>query len=207
MTAQKREHELRRLPRGMTCPALKEEAGWVAAAPPPSMRPAGMYTASMETTTRLLDLQSSAEPPSDGQAPGEIERARLLLYQYERCCDDWRHHDAIIWEMPIATLTANAVIVWAATAHSRPWVMTMAWAIAAVMSFVMSLGLRKQVLYARQIGQRIRAIEDEFAMPRVTTQVGPRGLISTLMVWTLRLTALADLVIAVLTAVYPHLMV
>ena len=172
--------------------------------PAASVLPAGMYTAHMETTTRLLDLQDSAE--AGGQTPGDIERARLLLYQYERCCDDWRHHDAIIWEMPIATLTANAVIVWAATAHSQAWVMSMAWTIAAIMSFVMSLGLRKQVLYARQIGQRIRAIEDEFDMPRVTTQVGPRGLISTLMVWTLRLTALADLVIAVLTAVYPHLM-
>jgi len=160
----------------------------------------------METTTRFLDLQSPASPESDDKTRGEIERSRLLLYQYERCCDDWRHHDGIIWEMPLATLTANAVIVWAATAHSRPWVMAMAWTIAAIMSFVMSLGLRKQVLYARQIGHRIRAIEDEFGMPRVTNQVGPRGLISTLMVWTLRLTALTDLVIAVLTAVYPHLM-
>jgi hypothetical protein len=162
-----------------------------------------MYTARMETTTRFLDLQSNDEQPPDEAAKSvDAERARLLLYQYERCCDDWRHHDAIIWEMPVATLTANAVIVWAATAHAQDWVMTMAWTIAAVMTYVMSLGLRKQVLYARQVSQRIRAIEDEFGMPRVTAQVGPRGLISTLMVWTLRLTALADLVIAVLTAVH-----
>jgi hypothetical protein len=70
----------------------------------------------------------------------------------------------------------------------------------------MSLGLRKQVSYARQIGQRIRELEDEFGMPRVTVQVGPRGLISSLMIWTLRLVALADLVIAVLTVVTPSLL-
>jgi hypothetical protein len=174
----------------------------------------------METTTRMLDLEKplgegSTAPTgtADGAAAGaataassDAERKHLLLYQYERCCDDWRHHDAIIWEMPVATLTANAVIVWAATAHSQAWVMSMAWAIAAVMSFVMSLGLRKQVHYARQIGRRIREIEDEFQLPRVTTQVGPRGLISTLMVWTLRLVALADVVIAVLCAAKPGLL-
>jgi hypothetical protein len=142
---------------------------------------------------------------------GDIERghdasARVLLYQYERCCDDWRHHDAIIWEMPVATLTANAVIVWAATAGSRAWELSMAWGLAAVICLVMSLGLRKQVLYARQIGRRIREIEDEFGMPQVTSQVGPRGLISTLMVWMLRLVALVDVVVAILSAVRPNLL-
>ena len=161
----------------------------------------------METsTTRILDLEDetqlgAAGPPSDASV-----RSRVLLYQYERCCDDWRHHDAIIWEMPVATLTANAVIVWAATTGSRAWELSMAWGLAAVICFVMSLGLRKQVLYARQIGCRIREIEEQFQMPRVTKQVGPQGLISTLMVWTLRLVALADLTIAILTAVRPHLL-
>jgi hypothetical protein len=171
----------------------------------------------METTTRMLDLDDGLR--SDGQqtdresgaevavpADSEDERRRILLYQYERCCDDWRHHDAIIWEMPVATLTASAVIVWAATAGSETWVLSMAWGLAAVICAVMSMGLRKQVQYARQISKRIREIEDEFQMPRVTAQVGPRGLISTLMVWTLRLAALTNLIIAVLTAVRPGLL-
>ena len=106
----------------------------------------------------------------------------------------------------MATLSANAVILWAATAGQQSWELTMAWATAAVISFVMSLGLRKQVLYARQIGQRIREVEDEFAMPPVTMQVGPRGLISSLMIWTLRLVALADMVDAVLTVPTPGLL-
>jgi hypothetical protein len=150
--------------------------------------------------TIIADLESGPAPDTP------IDRSRLLLYQYERCCDDWRHHDAIIWEMPIATLSANAVIVWAATAGQKTWELTMAWVIAAIVSMIMSLGLRKQVSYARQIGQRIRELEDEFGMPRVTVQVGPRGLISSLMIWTLRLVALADLVIAVLTVVTPSLL-
>ena len=150
--------------------------------------------------TIIADLEA-------GSAPGTpIDRSRLLLYQYERCCDDWRHHDAIIWEMPIATLSANAVIVWAATAGQKTWELTMAWVIAAIVSMIMSLGLRKQVSYARQIGQRIRELEDEFGIPRVTVQVGQRGLISSLMIWTLRLGALTDLVIAVLTVVTPSLL-
>jgi hypothetical protein len=153
--------------------------------------------------TIIADLESGSAP---GDAGTPIDRSRLLLYQYERCCDDWRHHDAIIWEMPVATLTANAVIVWAATAGQKTWELTMAWIIAAIISLIMSLGLRKQVSYARQIGQRIRELEDEFGMPRVTVQVGPRGLISSLMIWTLRLVALADLVIAVLTVVTPSLL-
>jgi hypothetical protein len=153
--------------------------------------------------TVIADLESSSAP---NEAGTPIDRSRLLLYQYERCCDDWRHHDAIIWEMPVATLTANAVIVWAATAGQKSWELTMAWLIAAVISLIMSLGLRKQVSYARQIGQRIRELEDEFGIPRVTVQVGPRGLISSLMIWTLRLVALADLVIAVLTVVTPSLL-
>lgn len=151
----------------------------------------------------IADLET---PTSGAEADKPIDRSRLLLYQYERCCDDWRHHDAIIWEMPVATLTANAVIVWAATAGQKSWELTMAWAIAAIISFIMSLGLRKQVRYARQIGQRIRELEDEFGMPRVTVQVGPRGLISSLMIWTLRLVALADLVVAVLTVTTPSLL-
>jgi hypothetical protein len=153
--------------------------------------------------TIIADLESGS-PPGDAGTP--IDRSRLLLYQYERCCDDWRHHDAIIWEMPVATLSANAVIVWAATAGQKTWELTMAWTIAAVISLIMSLGLRKQVSYARQIGQRIRELEDEFGIPRVTVQVGQRGLISSLMIWTLRLVALTDLVIAVLTVVTPSLL-
>ena len=56
------------------------------------------------------------------------------------------------------------------------------------------------------IEQLTGELEDEFGMPRVTVQVGPRGLISSLMIWTLRLVALADLVIAVLTVVTPSLL-
>ena len=106
----------------------------------------------------------------------------------------------------MATLSANAVILWAATAGQKSWELTMAWATAAVISFVMSLGLRKQVLYARQIDQRIREPEDEFGMPRVTAQVGPRGLTNSLMIWTLRLVALAEMVVAVLTVTTPGLL-
>jgi hypothetical protein len=155
-----------------------------------------------ETTTRMLDLEASLETG----ATAISDRDRLLLYQYERCCDDWRHHDAIIWEMPIATLSANAVIVWAATAHSEPWVYCVAWAISAVLAFIMSFGLRKQVLYARQIGLRIRELEDQFHLPPVTVQVGPRGSISESMIWLLRLVAVSDLVIAVVCAVKPGLL-
>jgi hypothetical protein len=43
-------------------------------------------------------------------------------------------------------------------------------------------------------------------MPQVTSQVGPRGLISTLMVGMLRLVALVDVVVAILSAVKPNLL-
>ncbi len=132
------------------------------------------------------------------------DRCEALLYQYDRCCDDWRHHDAIIWEMPLAAVTANAVIVWAAASGHRRWQLTMAWAIAAIVVAVMSMGLQKQLGYAKQIQRRIRAIENEFGLPVVTSQVGRAGLVSTMMLWMMRLLAVADLVVAALFAFVPH---
>lgn len=132
------------------------------------------------------------------------DRCEALLYQYDRCCDDWRHHDAIIWEMPLAAVTANAVIVWAAASGHRRWQLTMAWAIAAIVVAVMSMGLQKQLGYAKQIQRRIRAIESEFGLPVVTSQVGRAGLVSTMMLWMMRLLAVADLVVAALFAFVPH---
>jgi hypothetical protein len=43
-------------------------------------------------------------------------------------------------------------------------------------------------------------------MPQVASQVGPKGLISALMVWMLRLVALVDLTIVILGAVRPNLL-
>ena len=140
----------------------------------------------------------------DGMSCRIEDRCEALLYQYDRCCDDWRHHDAIIWEMPLAAVTANAVIVWAAASGHRRWQLTMAWAIAAIVVAVMSMGLQKQLGYAKQIQRRIRAIENEFGLPVVTSQVGRAGLVSTMMLWMLRLLAVADLVVAALFAFVPH---
>jgi hypothetical protein len=140
----------------------------------------------------------------DGASCRIEDRCEALLYQYDRCCDDWRHHDAIIWEMPLAAVTANAVIVWAAASGHRRWQLTMAWAIAALVVGVMSMGLQKQLGYAKQIQRRIREIENEFGLPVVTVQVGRRGLVSSMMTWMLRLLAFADVVVAVLFAFVPH---
>ena len=61
-------------------------------------------------------------------------RAEATLYQYERCCDDWRHRDAIIWEMPMAAVTADAVIVWAAASAGHSWHPAIDGAVVGVMS-------------------------------------------------------------------------
>jgi len=94
-----------------------------------------------------------------------------LLFQYERCCQDWRHHDAIVWEMPLAAISANAVIVWAARgvprAGTRLGLRDCGRRVRSA-----SLGLQKQVAYAVQINRRIREIEDELGLPRVTFQSG-----------------------------------
>ena len=145
---------------------------------------------------------------AEGEAPDEPvgplnERREAVLYQYDRCCDDWRHHDAIIWEMPLAAVTANAVIVWAARSAETRWQMALAWAISAFVVGVMSLGLCKQVAYAHQIQARIREIEAEFGLPRVTTPVGRPGFVSGAMIWMLRVLALVDAVLAVAYAVRP----
>ena len=140
----------------------------------------------------------------DGMSCRIEDRCEALLYQYDRCCDDWRHHDAIIWEMPLAAVTANAVIVWAAASGHRRWQLTMAWAIAAIVVAVMSMGLQKQLGYAKQIQRRIRVIEEEFGLPAVTSQVGRPGLVSTMMNWMLRLLAVADIVVAALFAFVPR---
>jgi hypothetical protein len=132
--------------------------------------------------------------------------AEATLYQYERCCDDWRHHDAIIWEMPLAAVTANAVIVWAATSAGHAWHLALAWGIAGVVVGVMSLGLKKQLAYASQIQKRIREIEAEFGLPKVTRQVGRRGLVSRSMLWMLRGLCVVDLVLATIYIVLPELL-
>ncbi len=133
-------------------------------------------------------------------------RAEATLYQYERCCDDWRHHDAIIWELPLAAVTANAVIVWAAASAGHAWHLSLAWGIAAFVAGVMSLGLSKQLAYARQIQTRIRAIELDFGLPKVTTQVGRSGFVSGCMLWMLRGLFLVDVAIAVMYAAQPSLL-
>jgi hypothetical protein len=150
------------------------------------------------------DVTSPFAEYLDGMSCRIEDRCEALLYQYDRCCDDWRHHDAIIWEMPLAAVTANAVIVWAAASGHRRWQLTMAWAIAAIVVAVMSMGLQKQLGYAKQIQRRIRVIEEEFGLPAVTSQVGRPGLVSTMMNWMLRLLAVADIVVAALFAFVPR---
>ena len=143
-----------------------------------------------------------SEGPNDPRRPPD-ERREAVLYQYDRCCDDWRHHDAIIWEMPLAAVTANAVIIWAANSGEGRWQIALAWAISAFVVGVMSLGLEKQVGYARQIQVRIREIEDEFGLPKVTAQVGRPGMVSGSMIWMLRILALIDAAVAIVYAVGP----
>jgi len=145
----------------------------------------------------------TADPTSESESCRIDDRCEALLYQYDRCCDDWRHHDAIIWEMPLAAVTANAVIIWAANSGEGRWQIALAWAISAFVVGVMSMGLRKQVGYARQIQKRIREIEDEFGLPRVTQQVGRPGMISQSMIWMLRTLALIDATVAVVYAIGP----
>ena len=135
-----------------------------------------------------------------------LEERQALLYQYERCCDDWRHHDAIIWEMPLAAVTANAVIVWAAASGGHAWQLALAWAIAGFVVGVMSLGLKKQLAYAKQIQTRIRNIEQDFGLPKVTSQVGKPGLVSNSMEWMMRGLCVIDVVLAVIYMVRPDLL-
>jgi hypothetical protein len=171
-----------------------------------SSEAAAVVTADTTTGTTTGPPPSTAASRTAAETTFESVSQRGLFVQYERCCDDWRHHDAIIWEMPLAAVTANAVIVWAATSGGRPWQMALAWAIAAVVVAVASLGLTKQVAYSRQIQQRIREIEDELGLPRVTSQHGRPGLISGLFAWTLRGLAVVDAVLAVLYIVRPDLL-
>jgi hypothetical protein len=156
----------------------------------PKRRPAGPWVIPGETPSR--------RPVG--------HRAEATLYQYERCCDDWRHHDAIIWELPLAAVTANAVIVWAAASAGHAWHLALAWGIAGVVVGVMSLGLRKQLAYAGQIQERIRQIELEFGLPKVTRQVGRPGLVSNSMLWMLRCLFAVDLALAALYIVRPSLL-
>jgi hypothetical protein len=135
-----------------------------------------------------------------------LEERQALLYQYERCCDDWRHHDAIIWEMPLAAVTANAVIVWAAAGGGHAWHLALAWCIAGFVVGVMSLGLQKQLAYAKQIQARIRDIEQDFGLPRVTKQVGRPGFVSNCMEWIMRGLCAIDVVLAVIYVVRPSLL-
>jgi hypothetical protein len=147
--------------------------------------------------------------PTGGDALGRRaagHRAEATLYQYERCCDDWRHHDAIIWELPVAAITANAVIVWAAASAGHAWHLALAWGIAGLVVGIMSLGLGKQLAYAGQIQERIRQIELEFGLPKVTRQVGRPGFVSGSMMWLLRGLCLVDLVLAGVYVLRPSLL-
>ncbi len=153
--------------------------------------------------------RTTEAPATTGVAPDDdTDRCPTdpTLYQYERCCDDWRHHDAIIWELPVASITANAVIVWAAASAGHAWHLALAWGIAGLVVAIMSLGLQKQLAYAAQIQTRIRAIEREFGLPKVTSQVGRAGLVSAAMLWLLRGLAVVDLVIAALYVVQPGML-
>ena len=98
----------------------------------------------------------------------------------------------------MAAVTANAVIVWAAASGGRQWQLAMAWAIAGVVVAIMGMGLQKQLGYARQIQKRIKHIEREFGLPSVTVQVGRPGLVSSSMIWMLRMICFADVVVAFL---------
>ncbi len=133
----------------------------------------------------------------------EIDHSSLLA-QYARCCADWRHHDAIVWEMPLATVTANAIIIWAAFTGNHSWLLVVAWAGSAAVAACMALGLRKQMSYARQVLARIREIEAQLSLPAVTHPVGRPGLVSACMTWLLRGLVVLDLVLALLFLIWPH---
>jgi hypothetical protein len=156
----------------------------------PRKRPGGLWV-------------TAGDPPG---RRGTDHRAEARLYQYERCCDDWRHHDAIIWELPVAAVTANAVIVWAATSAGHAWHLALAWGIAALVVGIMSMGLQKQLAYAGQIQARIREIEVEFGLPKVTRQVGRPGFVSGSMLWLLRGLFLVDLGLAMIYVISPNLL-
>jgi len=130
-----------------------------------------------------------------------------LLAQYARCCADWRHHDAIVWEMPLATVTANAIIVWAAFAGDHSWLLAIAWGGSAAVAACMALGLRKQMNYAHQVLARIREIETQFNLPAVTHPVGRPGLVSACMTWLLRSLVIVDLVLSLVFVLRPHLLI
>jgi hypothetical protein len=145
-----------------------------------------------------------APPAAGAEAAARPQPHRAaVLYQYERCCDDWRHHDAIIWEMPLAAISANAVIVWAASAAGHAWHLAFAWALAGLVVGVSSLGLQKQVEYARQIQARIREVEREYGLPKVTQQVGRSGFVTNTMRWLMRGLCFADLAIALIYSISP----
>jgi len=158
---------------------------------------------SLPSHVKHANSSVASDPSPEGESCRIEDRCEALLYQYDRCCDDWRHHDAIIWEMPLAAVTANAVIIWAANSGEGRWQIALAWAISAFVVGVMSFGLKKQVGYARQIQVRIREIEDEFGLPRVTHQVGRPGMISQSMIWMLRILALIDAVVALVYVIGP----
>jgi len=144
-----------------------------------------------------IDNDAPAVPEASTVSyPSEV-RVQALLRQYDRCCDDWRHHDGIIWEMPLAAVTANAVIVWAATGGGgHTWHLALAWGIGGFVVGVMSMGLSKQLVYTRQIQRRIRDIEKELGLPKVTTQVGRPGLVSSSMRWMMRVLCAVDTIVA-----------
>jgi len=154
-----------------------------------------------------MEPTTTTSATEQGLPACSLERRDALLAQYRRCCDDWRHHDAIIWEMPLGTVTANALIVWAAFTGDHVWLLVLAWVASAAVAVIMALGLKKQIGYARQVQARIREIEAELGLSPVTRQVGRPGMISSLMTWMLRLLAVGDLLLAVLFAVDPHALI
>jgi len=109
--------------------------------------------------------------------------------------------------MPLGTVTANVLIVWAAFTGDHVWLLVLAWVASAAVAVIMALGLKKQIGYARQVQARIREIEAELGLSPVTRQVGRPGMISSLMTWMLRLLAVGDLLLAVLFAVDPHALI
>ena len=39
------------------------------------------------------------------------ESLDLILEQYRRCCEDWRHYDRLLWQIPFSTFVATGTIL------------------------------------------------------------------------------------------------
>jgi hypothetical protein len=40
-----------------------------------------------------------------------ITRRNFLLEQYQRCIEDWRYYDRLLWQIPFSTATVTATIL------------------------------------------------------------------------------------------------